>query len=324
MKRRGARKEATVSAQRRPAEFLLPTEKHSWAERLRHVLVLMARQVKGQAGIHQANHDTVRRTLIGLGPDGDHARKECGARMVVNLSSANVADFCRQGYKNAYDLVVPPWAISTRVSERRDRVDRALPLPPGVSPSSVYFGALELAGAGMRYYGDICLVLKPEAVAASTVVLDKNSFDVDRPPAVNRIRAQPAGSQDRLRATLLSSWSGAWGHDLAAMATIRMHEMGAASDRRWTTARIARALVDDEDYLEVLKQGRFGVGDIQEARLFATDVALDAWIASQTGQESPPRHEALIWRRQRIRAEAALRDAGIPVRVVSHLGRERN
>ncbi|MBC3916342.1 hypothetical protein H8L32_02475 [Undibacterium sp. CY18W] len=321
MKRRNTKKNVMLPKLRRPRDFLLPAEKQSWAERLRRVLLVISRELKGPPGIHQANHDTVRRTLIGMGPDSDKKRNESGARMVVNLSSVNVPDFCRHGYKNVYDRQASQVTAAPRISQRRQRVDRALPIGPTVEPKDIYYGAVELAGAGIRYYGDVCLVLKPEAVPASTVILDRNSFDVDRPPVINRISSQPLNLQERARASLLLSWSGTWERDLAAMTTIRLHSIGATSTRRWTIGQIARTLVDDEDYLEVLKQDSFNVNDIQEARLFSADVALDAYISTRT---SNVRFEALIWRRRRNQAEAALREAGIPVRVVGNHGRERS
>jgi hypothetical protein len=311
MKRRSIRpKVAPLRA--KTTAFLLPAEKQSWSQRLKYVLTRLGREFNAEPGMHLANHETVQRTLRGIGPDSTTARPECGVRMVVNISSAHIPAFCSDGYKNAYDLAKAaatkgsPDGAAPRVSARRQRVDQALPLGPG-----------------MHYYGDICLVLKSDAVATDTVVLDRNSFDVDRPPAADRVKRQPALAQGGARASILSSWSGRWSSDLAAMTTLRMHAMGATSSRRWTIGHVARALVDDEDYVEVLKQGSFAAGDIQEARLFSADVALEAHIASRVGKALQPRLEDLIWRRRRVLAEVALGEVGIPVRVVTHTGRER-
>ncbi len=319
------RKTKRQAAPHKPRPFLLAHERQSWTERLRRLLLLLARTFKAEPGVHLANHDTVRRALLGMGPDSSSARPEAAACMAVNLSSAHVPSFCDDGYKNTYDLQATRAPDVRRISDRRLRVDQALPLGPGGSPSQVYFGAVELAGAGMRYYGDICLVLKPAAVPADTVVLERNSFDVDRLPVLDRIRSLHGESaQHNARAQLLSSWSGRWVRDLPAMATIRMHMSGQTTARRWTTGHVAQAIVSDEDYLEVLKQGTFRAQDIQEARLFVADAALDAYIDSRTGSASPPRFEELIWHRRRLHAEIALRKAGIPVRVVTHVGRMRS
>lgn len=324
MKRRGIKKKVTLSTPHKSRDFLLPEERQSWSKRLQLTLLQISRRVKGQPGIQQANHEMVHRILIGMGPDNKIKHQESGARMAVNISSLNVPDFCNNGYRNTYDLQAIMGNEAPRISARRELVDCALPMDATVNPNDIYFGAVELTGAGVRYYGDICLVLKPEAVPASTVILDRNSFEVDRSPSSDRIRSQPESFRDQARKSLLSSWSGRLGADVAAMTTIRLHSSGSTSTRKWTTGHISRGIVDDEDYIEVIKQGSFSVSDIQEARLFSADVALDAYIASRIGEASPPRFEALIWHRRRILSEVALREAGVPIRVVTHLGRERN
>lgn len=323
MTRRKSNKGTAPRTFPRISAFLLPAEKASWPQRLKVVVSQMLIHYKASPGIPLANLEMVRRAVDGIGPDSPNAKAEAGARMVANMSSAHVPAFCRDGYKNAYDLGRLSSSQSNesdRGKSQRKRVDNALPLPPGATPDQVYFGAVELTGAGMRFYGDICLVLKSGAVAKDTVVLDRNSFDVDRPPAIGRVLRHP--DPELARKNLLKSWAGRWDTDLASMATIRMHNSEASVSRRWTTGHIARGLVDDEDYLEVLKQGSFGAEEIQEARLFANDVAMEARIASRIGTIQTPRLEELIWRRRRVAAEAALRDAGIQVRVVTHSGRD--
>src|SRR5205807_859571 len=100
--------------------------------------------------------------------------------------SAHVPAFCeasRKGekkpYKNGYDLGKfrlgsPPPSSEPKL---RETVDAALPLN-GVHPEDVYFGAVELFGSGIRFYGDVCLVIARDAIAAGTLVLDRNSFDL--------------------------------------------------------------------------------------------------------------------------------------------------
>ena len=314
----------------KPAPFLQPAELRSWTQRLKLLLTQIARESRAPAGLHQANHETVQRTLRGMGPDSRTQRPECGIHMVVNIPAVHVPEFCSLGYKNVYELEAQakakgiPTSTAPRVSDRRRLVDTALHAGPGVEPSNLYFGAIELAGAGMHFYGDICLVLKAQALAPDTVVLDRNSFDVDRPPISDRINRLSPDARGAARASLLSSWAGRWKDDLAVMATLRLHALGAPVARRWTTGHVGRVMVDDEDYLEVLKLGRFGAADIQEARLFAGDVALEARITSRLGKAPAPRFEELVWRQRRVQAEVALRKAGIPVRVVTHTGRERS
>ena len=44
-------------------------------------------------------------------------------------------------------------------------------MPPDNAPDNIYFGAVEINGAGIRFYGDVCLVLKEGAVTQETTIL---------------------------------------------------------------------------------------------------------------------------------------------------------
>src|ERR1700688_4208651 len=116
----------------------------------------------------RANVEATRDTVAGRGPDEAKIDPEAGARMVVNLSSEHVPAFCeasrkreKKPFKNGYDLHKyhiggPP---SGEKLKNREIVDRALPFNDNDSAEDVYFGAVELNGAGIRFYGDACPVL---------------------------------------------------------------------------------------------------------------------------------------------------------------------
>lgn len=311
------------------APLLYPSEQRSWAKKLAYTLSEMAKQAKNAAGVPKANADTVARTLRGMGPDSPKVNSACGARMAVNMSSVHIPGFCSDGYKNTYDLANEAkdkglkGSEAIRVSQRRKLVDEALKECTGVEPQQLYFGAVELTGAGIPFYGDICLILKPAAVSAETSILDRNSFDVDRSPCMERIGRLPVGEQGLARAKLLKSWAGAWGRNLAEMVTVRMHTMGFASGRRWTTGQVCRSIIDDEDYIEIAKVGGFNVHEIQEARLFAADVAIQAHISvcQQTGPT--PSFTEMVWLHKRLNAQNALQNAGVKIRIVTRVGREK-
>jgi hypothetical protein len=75
--------------------------------------------------------------------------------------------------------------------------------------------AAELNGAGIRFYGDVCLVLKPAAIAPDTKVLDRNSYDVLREPfrsAVDRRTGQDM--KQRARRYILMAIAGSFEGDL--------------------------------------------------------------------------------------------------------------
>jgi hypothetical protein len=121
-------------------------------------------EIGGDHGDYRtANAAAVRCATDGYGPDAIAPTEGAGMRMVANISCAHVPAFCRDGYKNGYDLG------KYRVGEKRanppktrELVDDALPLPAGTQLSNIYFGAAALSEAGIRFYGDVCLVLKLE------------------------------------------------------------------------------------------------------------------------------------------------------------------
>ena len=87
---------------------------------------------------------------------------------------------------------------------------------------------------------------------------------------------------------------------------------------------ISTGILEDEDYIEVLKTQSFGTHDIAEVRLSAADVAMDGRIRSRAESGLPPSHAELLWRRRRRVAEARLTEKDIPIRVVTTLGRSRS
>lgn len=305
----------------------------TWAMRLSRQLVQLVRKNKSGATYAAANSMSVQRAVDGMGPDSPKIDPRAGARMVVNLSSAHVPGFCEASakglvrpYKNGYDLAALAQArgLSSPVSPSRLTVDAALPLPSSVAAKDVYFGAVELNGTGIRFYGDVCLVLRRDSVPRDTVVLDRNSYDLLRSPTREQIGALPVAGQAVARKNVASGWSGEWARDLGAMAAIKAVLSLGIRERRWTTGQINEAVRSDEDYLEVLKVNSFSASDLQEARVSASDAAHDALVGSRLSRRPLPRLESLIWRNRRSRAEAALRNVQVPVRIMTSSGRTRD
>lgn len=288
----------------------------------------------GNIGVRQfaqANADAISSAVAGRGPDDTDTDPDAGARMVVNISSAHIPAFCNlsrandpKPYKNGYDLKryrigdsAPGLALKTR-----ELVDRALPLGRG-KPENVYFGAVELNGSGIRFYGDVCLVLKRDALRDDTAVLDRNSYDLVRPP-ISQIIEQAAPNQDRARKDQALQLKGSWKADLGAMAAVKAFQVLVLRLRRSTTGQISEAVRDDEDYMEVLRIGSFRAADLQEARLSAAEAAHDALTGQRLLSRPAPRLEALIWRHRRRIAEQDLRRSGVPVRIVTTSGRTKD
>jgi hypothetical protein len=131
-------------------------------------------------------------------------------------------------------------------------------------------------------------------------------------------------SSEVRRKRMLLGWSGEWLKDIGTIAAIKALGKLSLTERRWTTGQMSEAIRDDEDYIEVLKLGSFGPRDLQEARVSAADSAHDALVGSRLSRKPAPRLESLIWRNRRSRAEAALRAAGVTVRIVTTSGRTRD
>jgi hypothetical protein len=274
-----------------------------------------------------ANLETCIDLVAGRDLYSGEEHRESGARMVVNISSVHIPAFCeasRKGeerpYKNGYDLGkfrlgTPPPSSEPNL---RGTVDAALPLN-GVSPADVYFGAVELFGSGIRFYGDVCLVLKKHVVAPGTLVMDRNSFDLISAPLRDRINNSPSA-----RALEAQKLAGRWKKDVGAMAALRVMEILGLRRRRYTSGQIAETIRQDEDYIEVIKQDSFGALALQEARLSANDAAYDSFTAERTAYGPPPRLESLMWRDRRRVAEQELQREDVTVRVVTSSGRSRD
>ena len=268
----------------------------------------------------RANAAIVRRTIAGLPPHGGKAHPAAGARAVINLPAVHAPAFCNDRYRNGYELgrIRIGWLGGV---SRREKVDRALPLAgaPYAPPDPyrrVYFAAAELNGAGIRYFGDYCLVIRPADVHPATVILERNSYDLLLAPIADRIRAGAPMGQEA------AAMHGRWMPDLGSMAGLKV--LGeAARERLLTTGLISDALLADEDYLEVLHATPVDAPALAEVRTSLDDAAAEERIGAELRRGVGPPLTEVVWRRQRRAAEAAFRKAGIGVRVVAGSGRRR-
>ena len=294
----------------------------SWQNRLRSTLRKARRKTRSGLNYPSANANLVDRSLSGSGVDGGVAA-ESGYRIVVNISSAHIPKLCQERhYKNIYDLGTsrrtgnPP-----KPSQKRLVVDAALQAATGLDLQKVYFAAVELNGAGMGFYGDCCLVLQREASDDSLVILDRNSYDLIREPLrsdIDRSRAP-----EKARAEIAKALSGRLKDDLPAMAAIKVFQGRPYEGRLLTTGMISNGVLEDEDYIEVLRPASFGPDNLVEVRISASDVAVDERIRNRTLRGPVPSHAELLWSRRRRVAEGRLSNEGISIRVVTTAGRSR-
>lgn len=282
-----------------------------------------------------ANIQAAQQMARGLGPDAaDDAEPGAGAgvRIVFNMACKHVSSLCEPGetYKNAYD--------ANTIGAKRKGVDSAVQAAAktiGVTlpAKKIYFGAVETSGSGIRFYGDMCLVLKvrpgfvsdsrPQVADKELLVLDRNSYDVIRAPIVAAVKNNTAAGAPLLNAQSqqLLQWMGVWDKDLLSLIALKVLHQLSLGERRWTTGQIAQTILVDEDYIEVLYPKSFVANEIEEVRLTAADVAAEADIAAKEANGEAPLPEEAEWRRQRRKARRALAQAAIPVRVVLTAGR---
>lgn len=284
-------------------------------------------------GFVAANRAAIADALAGKGPDDPDPRPGMGAHVVVNIASAHVPSFCEahddRPYKNYYDRRAAAPVVGDRPKARREIIDESLPLPNPGDYRKVYFGAVELNGTGIRFYGDVCLVLADALVDPATVILDRNSYDLEREPFKSEIAV--SGDADVARKAAARQRAGSWSEHLAPIAGLKLLDRFATRLRRLTTGEISNAVLVDEDYIEVLWMRRdggpcvsFAAADLFEARLNPADIALEEHIASRARWGPAPRHEELQWLAQRRDAQDALRAAGVPVRVMTTAGRVKS
>lgn len=279
--------------------------------------------VPARKQIVDANAEMIDRAMSGKGPDKPDIVPELGARMAVNIAAVHIPAFCdparnQKAYLNGYDThKLTVLGAKAAPPAHRELVDDAIAPLTGHPASEMYFGGIELNGAGIRFYGDVCLILK--CVHPSTVVLTSNSYDLIRPPMTARnMPPDPATLP-----TNACKMSGRWEFDLKELATLKVLALQPATERRLTTGQISETVLDDEDYLELLRIGTFNITDLHEARLNAADVAAENQILEDTRLGPAPSLAEEQWHKHRRAAAAAFAKHKIRLKVVTTAGRVR-
>lgn len=316
-----------------------------WVEALNAATEALARRGTLQRDYLDANIASVEQLVRGIGPDDTEPTDGAGACIVVNIAAEHVPSFCQRSINGEERPYLNAYKLGRRVSEKRQWVDDAIVAAckahgAVLDKQEICFAAVETNGAGIRFFGDICLVLKyrpdwaslqpmigfrPSGPKQELRVLERNSYDVTRAPIAEEVaRAEAAGlSPEEARAEGISNWIGSWQEDLIPILCRRLLQELPATERRWTSGQIARAVLDDEDYCEVLFPQSFGAEDLAEVRITAGDVAAEADITSrERSGEAPSSHE-IIWRDQRRAARRKLLRMGVPMRVVATNARRR-
>ena len=290
----------------------------NWKQELNKTIKFIARNRGGRRRkFLNANAKMVRRVV--KGGDSDDRTPDDGAWIVCNISSAHIPAFCKTQYKNGYDLGTYRIGTDGEVP-RRILVDQSLPIGRGKSFKKIYFCAVEINGSGIRFYGDLCLVLKRTEIESGTTVLDRNSYDLLRPPLSTGLNPN---CKRKMRA-VAKQLSGKLESDLGNMAGVKVLELRPISTRRLTTGQISESVLEDEDYLEVLKIGSFDVTALEEVRTASADASAEVQIGEKLRLGMTPPIEALLWRKRRHDAEKVLKAKAVGVRTATTEGRTKH
>ncbi|MGZ4676446.1 MAG: hypothetical protein ACXVJ7_15520 [Acidimicrobiia bacterium] len=261
-----------------------------WSERVR------AWVAQPQAGGFSMGNLQVMRELL--------QDRETGIRMVVNITATAMLAMLAGTYKNLYERPVIGGEVK-QVSDERIKVDRLLGLP-----QDTYFGAVALGGTGVRYYGEFCLVIRPDRVDPATGILDRDSYDLLNPPLdVNISSAQ------------LDCLRGTWDPDVVEMALRRVLPEFADAVRLATSGTISEAVLRDQEFIEVHLRGTFGPADIDEVRVSPDDVAIENSISEREREGQFVRWAERRWVHRRRLVARALDAERIDQRVVTTHGK---
>ncbi|MBP2461174.1 MULTISPECIES: hypothetical protein [unclassified Rhizobium] len=303
----------------------MPFKPDKWLPALR---ALLTKYPNISSAWRNADADTIRGAIRGVSPYTGKIKKDGAARVVFNISSADVPSFTRNSrvdaYENRYDHARRIGSAPCIGSpDAREKIDRMLATLFGATAGwdKLYYGAVELNGSGIRYYGDVCLVLDDSKVSPTTKVLNRNSFDLICEPLRSKTHISDVWDP-KLAEQQADVVAGQW-DEVGDMAACKVLKPGADGDRRLTIGAISEGILADEDYLEVIRESSFNVGDLAEARTSAADAAVDGLVADRLRRGPMPSWSELLWRHRRRRADEALKAKSIPTKVVVSSGRVR-
>jgi hypothetical protein len=233
---------------------------------------------------------------------------DSGVRMVVNITADALRSFLVQGkYLNAYGR--PVVAGKKRdPSPLRLKVDERLKFE---SPEKIYFGAVALGGAGIRFYGDYCMVILLEKVTDETRVFDRNTYDLESEPLVSQVDG----------GNIVKSLRGTWKVDLLDLIKLKILPRLAVWNSLATAGTISDLLLHDEEFVEVHLEGTFTPHDVEEIREFPEDQVLESQITDRYRYGELPTTDQILWNSRRQAVRFDLQKAGLRSRLVAASGR---
>lgn len=231
---------------------------------------------------------------------------ETGLRMVVNITAYSLfVVLATNAYKNLYER--PAIGGKPRKeSETRKEVDETLGLG-----ENTYFGAVALGGAGVRYYGEYCMVLTLDQVAGRAKLLDRDSFDILLEP----LKGLPL-TEERLKAL-----RGDWDSDRIDMAVLRVLPELGHDIRLATSGTISDTVLRDQEFIEVHLEGTFEPRSIEEVRESPDETAIEMSLRGRRDRGLHLTQTEEDWLMRRAWVSRQLATLRIPHRIVTLHGR---
>lgn len=272
----------------------------SWTKRLTKAIAEL--RDTGGSGPFMKGHIGVMRQLL--------EDKDAGPRVVINIGADALLKFLGSGqYKNLYDKPVVG-ADTKSPTPERIQVDKWLDL---ADPAKTYFGAVAMGGAGVRFYGEYCMVLSQAKVPPQTRIFDRDSYDLLQPPLVGR--------SDESMKRLVGSLRGTWGTDLVDMLLLKMLPRLPGTRHLITSGQVSSLVMTDQEFVEVHLEGDIRTDDIEEVRQLPEEAAVEASIAQRYAAHQPPSLVELLWLAQRRLVAEKLGDAKLPYRLATSGGK---
>lgn len=237
---------------------------------------------------------------------------DAGLRAVINISAAGLLSLLPDNrYLNLYDR---PLVGTARPEPSRNRV--RVDVKIGIRPKQTYFAAVALGGAGVRYYGEYCMVLKRGVAQDATQLLDRDSYDLLLPPLAD---IEP---DDPRSALVVERIRGRWGSDLRDMVLMRVLPELEHQPRLVTSGTVAAMVLRDQEFIEVHLDlpDSFTLADVEEVRESPDEVAVEARLRSRlsTGRTLPA--VEWLWLLRRELVASGLDDIDMRTRVVTAHG----
>ena len=264
----------------------------SWAERVKAWIAAHESE-----GFSHGNAEVIRQIL---------ANDDTGLRMVVNITADALLSVLREGrYRNLYERPVVG-GKRREASPERQEVDRLLAIGP-----QHYFGAVALGGAGVRYYGEYCMVLNLARMYPDSELLDRDSYDLVLEP-LNSVK---------LRGEHIACLRGSWSSDRVDMALRKVLPEVGHDSRLVTSGTVSEVVLRDQEFIEVHLEGSFGPADLEEVRQSPDDAAMELTINERKQRGMFTTAVEREWTRRRAAVARQLDAHSVRHRIVTLHGR---